>query len=267
MANKSKGCKCGCKPPLPDNVWYKLNCNDLKFTSADHSVTILNTASCIYDLSVPVVSSYTFNNALTNTSGIVQLGSTTPSGSPLLHDTYINLTDQYSLITNSTDGINRTRFDQNITNISLNADKEDFSLRNNVIASVNNIQLYQQDNSGGTAGRRILLDRSTGIFAGEYDSGTSSYRGLIVKYGTLGQIQFNSYGSGSFTGVPTYSLQVDSGGNIIEKLATLTPDISAGSSVPASTPNKIGDVYIDTNNKKIYFATGTSSSADWTITN
>lgn len=41
------------------------------------------------------------------------------------------------------------------------------------------------------------------------------------------------------------------------------PTISSGSGAPASTPGKIGDVYIDTVGNTFYFATGASSSADW----
>lgn len=156
----------------------------------------------------------TADNALTATAGNIELGSAGTSGSPLLHDTYINITDLYSLIFNATNGTNRTRFDQNFTNISMNADKEDFSLRSDIIASIANIQVYQQDNVGGTAGRRILLDRSTGISLGELDSGI--YKGLIVKLAGLGQLQLNAYGSGTFTGTATRTLQVDASGNIIE---------------------------------------------------
>ena len=43
--------------------------------------------------------------------------------------------------------------------------------------------------------------------------------------------------------------------------------ITSGTSAPATTPNKVGDIFIDTSAKKLYFATGNSSSADWTIAN
>jgi hypothetical protein len=46
-----------------------------------------------------------------------------------------------------------------------------------------------------------------------------------------------------------------------------TPTISTGTAAPATTPSKVGDMFIDTTNKKLYIATGTASSADWTITN
>lgn len=43
--------------------------------------------------------------------------------------------------------------------------------------------------------------------------------------------------------------------------------VSTGTAAPATTPFAVGDEFVDTSGKKIYFATGTSSSSDWTITN
>lgn len=79
-----------------------------------------------------------------------------------------------------------------------------------------------------------------------------------------GQLQANNYGTGLFTGTPTYNLGVDASGNIIE---VASPTVSTGTATPSSTPTKIGDIYIDTTAKKLYFASGTSSSADWIIAN
>ena len=47
----------------------------------------------------------------------------------------------------------------------------------------------------------------------------------------------------------------------------VTPEISSGTSAPSSTPSKVGDIYIKTDTAKMYVATGTSSSSDWTIVN
>jgi hypothetical protein len=47
----------------------------------------------------------------------------------------------------------------------------------------------------------------------------------------------------------------------------LAPEISSGTSTPGTTPKKIGDLYIKTDTAKVYVATGTSSSSDWTIVN
>jgi len=45
------------------------------------------------------------------------------------------------------------------------------------------------------------------------------------------------------------------------------PTIETGTAAPSSTPSKVGDMYVDTSNKKLYFAVGTSSSSDWEIAN
>lgn len=45
------------------------------------------------------------------------------------------------------------------------------------------------------------------------------------------------------------------------------PTITSGTSAPSSTPGKVGDIYVDITAKKLYFATGTSSSSDWIIAN
>lgn len=57
----------------------------------------------------------------------------------------------------------------------------------------------------------------------------------------------------------------DNLGNLVKR--TDIPVITSGTAAPVSTPGKVGDIYVDTTNKKLYFATGASSSADWTIAN
>lgn len=46
-----------------------------------------------------------------------------------------------------------------------------------------------------------------------------------------------------------------------------SPYISNGIIAPTSTPQKIGDMYIDTVLSKVYVATGTTNSSDWKILN
>jgi len=48
---------------------------------------------------------------------------------------------------------------------------------------------------------------------------------------------------------------------------SVTPTISSGAGAPGTTPGKVGDMYVDTTGDKIYVATATASSADWTILN
>jgi hypothetical protein len=49
--------------------------------------------------------------------------------------------------------------------------------------------------------------------------------------------------------------------------ASTAPTISSGAGAPASTPSKVGDIYIDTTGDNAYIAVGTASSADWEISN
>lgn len=46
-----------------------------------------------------------------------------------------------------------------------------------------------------------------------------------------------------------------------------SPNVYTGTAAPSTTPLMVGDLFVDTTGKKIYCATGTSSSADWTILN
>ena len=56
----------------------------------------------------------------------------------------------------------------------------------------------------------------------------------------------------------------------IDRLANALPIASYGSGAPSKTPIAIGDIYVDTSAgppKKVYVATGISSSSDWTAVN
>ena len=53
----------------------------------------------------------------------------------------------------------------------------------------------------------------------------------------------------------------------INELDTEKPTISSGGAAPVSTPGKVGDIYVDTVNLKLYFAAGIASSADWIAAN
>lgn len=46
-----------------------------------------------------------------------------------------------------------------------------------------------------------------------------------------------------------------------------SPKTFIGTAAPATSPEATGDTFTDTTNKKMYVATGTASSADWTILN
>jgi uncharacterized protein (TIGR02145 family) len=75
-------------------------------------------------------------------------------------------------------------------------------------------------------------------------------------------IPSGNYGIYDMTGYPSYL-----SGPITTSSVSCSPTISSGTSVPTTTPVKVGDMFIDTSAKKIYVATGTTSSSDWTILN
>ena len=52
---------------------------------------------------------------------------------------------------------------------------------------------------------------------------------------------------------------------ILERLNT--PTIIIGTAAPVSTPLKIGNIFCDRTNAKVYISTGLSSSTDWKILN
>ncbi|HBP65503.1 MAG TPA: hypothetical protein DD730_14895 [Desulfosporosinus sp.] len=56
-------------------------------------------------------------------------------------------------------------------------------------------------------------------------------------------------------------------GTDVPQLLYAYPNISSGAVAPATTPAKIGDIYLDTVAGKVYISTNTSSSAGWKILN
>lgn len=49
--------------------------------------------------------------------------------------------------------------------------------------------------------------------------------------------------------------------------STKVPLVETGSGAPSSTPGAVGSIYVDTAGDDVYIATGTASSADWTLVN
>lgn len=76
---------------------------------------------------------------------------------------------------------------------------------------------------------------------------------------TVNDLAYNATTWNGSTLVPTR--------NAIRDVIETLPFISSGAGVPASTPAKVGDIYIDTTNDDAYIAVGTASSADWEKTN
>jgi hypothetical protein len=103
------------------------------------------------------------------------------------------------------------------------------------------IQRFDSDDSGQPA----LFVRgfaSTGIASIDTASGSTK------------TLRFSNTSSGSFI--------LDVTGQVTENTKRLT-SITTGTAIPAVTPGKVGDIFVDTTNKSLYIAEATSSSADW----
>lgn len=76
--------------------------------------------------------------------------------------------------------------------------------------------------------------------------------------------------------IPASQISVSQGGtsptwiswfNAVYRAIKKSPEVQSGNSSPTTAPKNIGDLYVDTVAKKIYCATGQSSSSDWVILN
>ncbi len=74
--------------------------------------------------------------------------------------------------------------------------------------------------------------------------------------------------SGITKGVTFATLKANAGDALqalsqVNSLIASKADVSSGSGAPASTPGKVGDIYVDTTSKLFYYATGTAGASDW----
>ena len=130
----------------------------------------------------------------------------------------------------------------------------------------------------------------------ENNSGVKIY--VTTEYSADNYIIFNNVKTNATTGIDvlstayvvcsnwtirnasSYGVNIRSGNNFVAKNFTFyncasnlrvrplqMDDCIFGSSAPSSTPEYIGQKFIDYNNDKLYVATGTGSSADWIILN
>ena len=89
------------------------------------------------------------------------------------------------------------------------------------------------------------------LLLGEFDSLTTIQEMSGVADGAMAVV------SDSAT-IYTYNLETDTW-----SAGADGPSVSTGSAAPVSTPGAEGDIYVDTTNDNIYFATGTASANDW----
>jgi hypothetical protein len=209
----------------------------------------------------PTGTTYTFTNGLTNTSGTVSLGGT------LINTTDIDNGGNLLFVHGTGEHTFRTVNGNAKFEIGTSTSSSSLSSSNsstNLFSEINSFEGLATINAGknGAYYNTLKLD-STGLWY----IAKANVTPKTFKIDTTGQMSNDAYGSGTFTGTPAYNLQITSSGKIIEQPVASAPVVTTGTAAPATTPSKVGDIYVDTTNKKLYFATGTSSSADWTIAN
>ncbi len=113
---------------------------------------------------------------------------------------------------------------------------------------------------------------NTGI-GGEYQTTNNGFNNsLVFKEGDIVRMGYSNNSSSLDTNKLAFVCVKSGRFNsahlpIFKPLYANSPTVSSGTAAPGTTPSKVGDIFIDITNKKLYFATGTSSSSDWTIAN
>lgn len=90
--------------------------------------------------------------------------------------------------------------------------------------------------------------------------GTNSYGDFI----TISNIGDRGIGG---TTAQTHTIGETVRMNITAEHYAAVPQIFTGTSAPATTPTKIGDIFIDTTAHKLYFSDGVINSSNWIIVN
>lgn len=108
-----------------------------------------------------------------------------------------------------------------------------------------------------------------GWFSSAVNVGNATTEGNIWLFSPDGTVNYGRYGIDVQSANPeTFNIQNSGAGNVtLQQDGKNVPAISTGTAAPSSTPSRIGDIYVDTSAKKLYFAAGTDSSADWIIAN
>jgi hypothetical protein len=205
--------------------------------NGDTFTTIINNVNNV--VNNIVTGAFTANNGLTNDVPTnVQLGSTTNVGSPLLHDTFINLA---TFALKATATVNSIPSSEVIRILGADISIGDNSVSQNqnrlVINNTTN-KTYLQGSTSGNNG--LLLDYANFIYKfGETNGNASATYFLIDSqsgffefwgynpFGTFvqrkakldgysGQLTLDNYGIGTFVNTPTYGLGVDATGNVVE---------------------------------------------------
>lgn len=107
---------------------------------------------------------------------------------------------------------------------------------------------YSQGNGTGADGSIVLSD---GVWDTTLNISNMTADRIVTFQNASGTVEYtgHTHTESDITDLGTY------------------PDITSGAGAPASTPTKVGDIYIDTTGDDAYIAVGTASSADWEKSN
>ncbi len=152
---------------------------------------------------------------------------------------------------------------------------------NSIATAIGNYGMWVQG-SAGTSGDLILMDRNGGIAGGLILKTDGAIYGSNIKHASakfevlsttqgwlqprMTTAQRNAIASPSF-GLSVYDNNLSQPHYRDANTWQAQVGMTFGTAAPATTPNAVGNFFLDTTNKKLYVSTGTASSADWNILN
>lgn len=158
--------------------------------------------------------------------------------------------------------------------ISVNGNFADVS--GNIVIPSPNLTLQDVASNGNTTSYSIdaaSFSTESGNAQSALTAGVLALKPNIGGFNT-GRISADSLSSAdrwfllpAYSTSRTYNYFVTSVNGVYADITGNVSTLIISTSTPTTAPNFIGQQYIDTTNKKLYFATGTSSSSDWTIAN
>lgn len=251
---------CGSLPSNTNGCVIRLSGECVYYSGASIPSADINMGDNFNTVVTKLANSLVFNNGLTNTAGVVQLGGT------LIQFTDINNSGNDFFLHGTGNNILRTvngTAQYTVTSSPIAASLLANNSSTNLFSEVNAVDNQAVMTSGNsTTFYNTLLVTPTYIRL-EVNTNTTPHH---LQLNTTGQLVASRYGQGLFTGTPAYNLQVDSSGNVIEGSATggggIIPIISTdfdpdGVTVTDSSLNgKTYEIFLNDLNRFIYNEVG-----------
>lgn len=175
--------------------------------------------------------------------------------------TFNNNSGSGNMVVNFNSGLNTN------TNVVLqNNGANAWYFGNTGTSGVNKFRLFNSDANGNAETFSHLQSGNTGLGQTtptavlHLKAGTATASTAPLKFTSGTVLTTPEAGTVEFDGT-NYWVTTTGAGRVL-LVRTIT-----GTAAPATTPAAVGMQFVDTANKKLYIATGTASSADWTILN